>query len=276
MVFLLPLPSIHSPEIAVSGTFRKLCYATIALHAVFFVICLIVTLAQCVPLHKMWDFTGAVEGTCINGTAFFYTTSAFNIITDIWILVMPFKTLKSIQRPGHEKIALFIIFGVGAFATAASIIRLHTIYIYTLATDPFRDGVSVNLWSVIEVTIAISCASVSALKPIFSSRQRNVTRAAKSSAGHSQSGGGSRYMNTQNGNQRQHVRLASLDNSVKEVLQSRSSAQDRRSSMEKGDDSDAGNNNWAVPANLLQPPPQSRRAQPDNVELAYLEGGRKA
>lgn len=261
-----------------SGTFRKLCYATIALHAVFFVICLIVTLAQCTPLHKMWDFTGAVEGSCINSTAFFYTTSAFNIITDIWILVMPFKTLKSIQRPGHEKIALFIIFGVGAFATAASIIRLHTIYIYTLATDPFRDGIAVNLWSIIEVTIAISCASVSALKPIFSSRQRNATRAAKSSAGQSQSGGaGSRYMNTQNNNPRQHVRLTSLDNSVKEVLQSRSSAQDRRSSMEKGDDSDVGNN-WAVPVNLLQPPPQSRRGQPgpDNVELAYIEGGRKA
>ncbi|KAK0720169.1 integral membrane protein [Lasiosphaeris hirsuta] len=166
---------------AVSRTFRMLCFGTILIHAIFFVVCLCVTLAQCLPLERMWDLTGTVEGRCINTTAFFYSTSAFNIVTDIWILIIPFKTLHGIQRPRHEKVALFCIFGVGAFATVASIVRLHTIYIYTLAEDPFRDGVAINLWSIIEVTIAISCASVSALKPIFSGRQRRATRAAKTS-----------------------------------------------------------------------------------------------
>ncbi|KAK0702366.1 integral membrane protein, partial [Lasiosphaeris hirsuta] len=167
---------------AVSKTFRNLCYGTITLHGVFFFICFVVTLAQCRPLRVMWDLTGSVPGTCINTTAFFYFTSAFNIITDIWILSLPFKTLRAIQRPQREKVALFLIFGVGAFAATASIVRLHTIYIYTLSEDPFRDGIPVNLWSMIEVTVAISCASVSALKPIFSRRQRAASRAAKSTS----------------------------------------------------------------------------------------------
>jgi hypothetical protein len=57
---------------AVSRTFRIVCWVTIAVHSVFFAVCLIVTLAQCRPLAKMWDLVGAVEGSCINSTAFFY------------------------------------------------------------------------------------------------------------------------------------------------------------------------------------------------------------
>jgi len=145
----------------------------------------------------MWDFTGTVQGSCINTTAFFYcknwslsasgpqklivpATSTFNIITDIWILGLPFKTLRSIQRPNREKVALFLIFGAGAFACVASIIRLYSIRIFTESDDPFRDGIPVNLWSMIEVTVAISCASVPAFKPIFSRHQRAATRAARS------------------------------------------------------------------------------------------------
>ncbi|KAK3942531.1 hypothetical protein QBC46DRAFT_362537 [Diplogelasinospora grovesii] len=165
---------------AVTRTFRWLCIGTIILHSVFFFICFVVTLAQCRPLSKMWDMTGTVQGSCINTTAFFYSTSSFNILTDIWILALPIRTLRELTLPRQEKIALFLIFGVGTFACVASIVRLHTIYTYTEAADPFREGILVNLWSIIEVTMAISCASVSAIKPIFSSRQRRVTLAARS------------------------------------------------------------------------------------------------
>ncbi|KAM7204710.1 hypothetical protein V8F20_003494 [Naviculisporaceae sp. PSN 640] len=186
---------------AVTDTFRILCMGTIIIHAVFFLVCFIVTLAQCQPLNKMWDIMGTVDGKCINTTAFFYSTSAFNIVTDIWILVLPIKTLRSINRPTREKYALFLIFGVGTFATVASIVRLHTIYTYTLAEDPFRDGILVNLWSVIEVTIAISCASISALKPVFSSRQRRMTRHAmlNSSGGGGTTGRSGTWRNTTQG-----------------------------------------------------------------------------
>nr|CAD71216.1 hypothetical protein [Neurospora crassa] len=178
--------------IKVSILFTYLRFGTIVLHVVFVLVCIFTTLAQCQPIHKFWDITGQVKGTCINTTAFFYcenssapfllpiltpptVTSSFNIVTDIWILLLPISTLREIHRPPREKVALFLIFGVGTFATIASIVRLHTIYTYTLAKDPFHEGTKVNLWSVIEVTIAISCASVSALKPMFSRRQRRLT-----------------------------------------------------------------------------------------------------
>ncbi|KAI8309616.1 hypothetical protein K4K59_009021 [Colletotrichum sp. SAR11_240] len=99
-----------------------------------------------------------------------FVTSGFNILTDIWILILPIKTLSGILRPRREKIALAIIFGVGAFATITSIIRLHTIYTYTLAKDLFQESILVNVWSMLEINIGIICASVPALKPLFTPR----------------------------------------------------------------------------------------------------------
>ncbi|TDZ67526.1 hypothetical protein CTRI78_v002834 [Colletotrichum trifolii] len=155
---------------AVTRSFHVLCISTIVFHILFFIVCIVVTLSQCQPLHRMWDLTQTAREDCINTTAFFYFTSGFNIVTDIWILVLPIKTLMGILRPRKEKIALVIIFGAGALATITSIIRLHTIYTYTLAEDLFKESILVNVWSVLEINIGIICASVPALKPLFTPR----------------------------------------------------------------------------------------------------------
>ncbi|KAI3394514.1 hypothetical protein diail_2603 [Diaporthe ilicicola] len=152
---------------AVSEVFRYLCYGTIIFQLVFTVICICVTLGQCQPLSKLWDLTKMQPGSCINTTAFFYSTSGVNIITDFWIIGLPIKTLNSQTRPLKEKIALALIFGAGVFAAIMSVVRLQSIYTYTLATDPFRDAIAVNVFSQLEINTAILCASVPALKPIF-------------------------------------------------------------------------------------------------------------
>ncbi|KAK0620834.1 integral membrane protein [Immersiella caudata] len=170
---------------AVTTTLRKACYGMIGFHVLFLIVCLAVTLAQCQPLHRMWDLTGTVAGSCINTTAFFYFTSGTNIITDIIIFALPIKTLLGIQRPRKEKIALVGIFGIGTFATIVAIVRLHTIYTYTLAVDPFQQSILVNLWSVIEINVAVICASAPALKPLFSPKALSDARHGSASAKHS-------------------------------------------------------------------------------------------
>ena len=80
-----------------------------------------------------------------------------------------------IQRAPREKVALFLVFGVGVFSMVSSIVRLYSIRIFTQSTDPVRDAIPVNLWSIIEVNVGIVCASVPALKPLFSGGQRART-----------------------------------------------------------------------------------------------------
>ncbi|KAI0414298.1 hypothetical protein F5X98DRAFT_390037 [Xylaria grammica] len=156
---------------AIWATFKRLCTATNVLLVAFYIVCIATTLGQCTPLEKAWDVTRMLPGKCINTTAFFYSTSGFNILTDVWILLLPIPTLRSLKISRHSRYVLYGIFGVGSFATAMSCVRLYSIHIYTLAEDPFKDGVLVNLWSMVEVNIAIVCASIPALKPLIAPKK---------------------------------------------------------------------------------------------------------
>ncbi|KAF9737711.1 integral membrane protein [Paraphaeosphaeria minitans] len=158
-------------RIAPDKYFARLVKGTIYSLATFCVICVIVCLAQCISLRQMWNFTEISLGTCVNTTALFYTTSSINIITDIWIVVLPIRTLLKIRRPNREKFDLVFAFGLGVFSTIASIVRLHAIRIYTESTDPFYDSVPINLWSIIEVNIGIWCASIPSLRIILIRRR---------------------------------------------------------------------------------------------------------
>lgn len=87
------------------------------------------------PLFRLL-FVCANHSTAISGV---------NIVTDLWIIALPIKTLRGINRPLKEKMALILVFGAGLFATTMSAVRLRSIYTYTLATDPFRDAIPVCL-----------------------------------------------------------------------------------------------------------------------------------
>ena len=39
-------------------------------------------------------------------------------------------------------------------------VRLYTIKVFATSEDPFYDGVPINIWSMIEINVAIICASV--------------------------------------------------------------------------------------------------------------------
>jgi hypothetical protein len=80
----------------------------------------------------------------------------------------------SIHRPKREKVALVAIFSLGIFSCIASIVRLHSIRIYTESADPFYDSVPINLWSMVEVNVGIYCASIPALKAIFVRTEGNT------------------------------------------------------------------------------------------------------
>jgi hypothetical protein len=97
---------------------------------------------------------------------------------DIWILVLPAKLILRIPRPSREKVALFVIFGLGVVSTIASIVRLQALRIFTLSNDPFYDSLPINTWSMVEVNIGILCASIPTLKPLVSKAQRHRTRQA--------------------------------------------------------------------------------------------------
>ncbi|KAI1100245.1 hypothetical protein F4804DRAFT_53538 [Jackrogersella minutella] len=155
---------------AISTTFKRICLSTNILLVVFILASISVVVGQCRPLQKAWDLTRLVQGSCINSTAFFYFTSIFGIVLDVWILLIPIPTLRHLQISKRNRRILYGVFGAGGLATAFSCARLYSIHTYTQAADPFRDSILVNVWSMVEMNVAIWCACAPALKPVFSPR----------------------------------------------------------------------------------------------------------
>ncbi|OAL43626.1 hypothetical protein IQ07DRAFT_488371, partial [Pyrenochaeta sp. DS3sAY3a] len=154
-------------RIAIDDAFHRRCTYTIYTLTLTTLVFIIVTLLQCVPLAKMWDIDNSTNGKCIDRTIFIYFTAGFHILTDIWIIYLPIKTLLTIQRPRREKMALIMIFCLGIFSCLASIIRLNSIHVWTKANDPYYYATPINLYSMIEVNLGIWCASIPAIKALF-------------------------------------------------------------------------------------------------------------
>lgn len=160
--------------VSVEGFFRTSVKVTIYILVLSLVQSVIVTLTQCIPFRKIYDSTGTVPGSCINTTAYYYFLAVFNVIMDIWILVLPIRTIMRIKRPRKEKFVLYAVFGAGIFSCVSGMIRLYTVGKFTRSKDPFFDAVPINIWSFVEINAGIFCASVPAMKPLFASGRHSI------------------------------------------------------------------------------------------------------
>ncbi|MCJ1372829.1 hypothetical protein MMC20_004054 [Loxospora ochrophaea] len=120
---------------------------------------------MCWPINFFWD--KAVHGRCLNEMAFWFSNAGLNILSDIFVLVLPMPVLNSLKLPTRQKIGLMLVFAVGGFVAITSILRLHSLYIISISKDITWDNVSAATWSSVEANVGITCASLPALKALL-------------------------------------------------------------------------------------------------------------
>lgn len=116
--------------------FRKIIMATVT-FVVAWGIGITVTLAlACRPIEAFWD--ASVKGNCLNLVNFTYFTNITNMITDVWIFLMPVPVIWHLQLQTKKKLLLCFIFSIGiayvssytthpqSHACFMLIIRLHS------------------------------------------------------------------------------------------------------------------------------------------------------
>jgi len=96
----------------VSHWFKIACYVMLGVVVSFMVATTVTSIAQCAPVESAFDLT--VSGTCINYKAFWYANSAISIITNIVMLGLPFQPIHASSLPSGQKIALTVVFAIGA------------------------------------------------------------------------------------------------------------------------------------------------------------------
>jgi hypothetical protein len=91
-------------------------FRTAVIATAFFVIAwgigITVTLfLACRPLHAYWDTI--VKGDCLTMITFTYFTNISNLITDVWIFLMPVPMIWHLQLQIKKKLILSVIFCFG-------------------------------------------------------------------------------------------------------------------------------------------------------------------
>lgn len=66
---------------------------------------------ECVPVAKSWDPN--VKGRCLDLVAFSYFTNITNLVTDIWVFLLPVPIILRLHIDRKRKLELAGIFTIG-------------------------------------------------------------------------------------------------------------------------------------------------------------------
>ena len=145
---------------------RLACYIMIGVIFAYLAYTVITTFTICIPASFFWD--KSIEGSCFNFLALWFVNAALNIVTDIAILVIPLRIVIAIQLPRAQKVWLVLVFAIGGIVCISSILRLQSLYVVSVSTDPTYDNVAAAYWSDIEMNLAIICSNCPTLRPLLS------------------------------------------------------------------------------------------------------------
>jgi hypothetical protein len=144
-------------------------------------------LFQCAPIRQAWDFTA--NGKCLNQMALWITQSAFHVLTDVMIFILPLPLIAKSQMPIRQKTQALIIFALGMILVIASVIKLNNnVRGMTLTPEEMKDfgckyticrdrsfransligGASPAMaWVTMEVNLGIIVACLPGIRPIL-------------------------------------------------------------------------------------------------------------
>ncbi|SPQ24632.1 0ec0b235-2f10-408a-9ebd-c29ad514edeb [Thermothielavioides terrestris] len=121
----------------------------------------LVGIFTCNPVSGFWD--SSIKAKCIPDIPQWYINAGGNIITDVVVFTLPLPVLWKLQLARPSRILLVGIFSLGFFTVVISIIRIR--YLKLFEDFPW-ENVASSLWSIGELTSALTCACLPTLRPL--------------------------------------------------------------------------------------------------------------
>jgi hypothetical protein len=145
-------------------TIRRIMYVLAAFIIAVWAVGIFTTVFQCSPISGAWNFD--IQPKCISVMKVYYFTTAFSILSDILLVILPLPLFWKLKLPVREKWIVTVLFGLGLFASVASIMRITVLH-DVQNTDATIGAVPTLNWSVAEVGTGIICACIPCTKPLF-------------------------------------------------------------------------------------------------------------
>ncbi|KAI9886890.1 MAG: hypothetical protein M1823_001258 [Watsoniomyces obsoletus] len=126
---------------------------------------------QCTPVEAYW-LKDSPQGYdkpyhCFNDAFVVIPMAVMTALTDVLVTAFPLLFVRRLSLPRQKMLVLAVVFGLGAIASVAGIVRSVYNILYNVGAPP-STGLKILIWAVVEADMGIICACVPALKPLFS------------------------------------------------------------------------------------------------------------
>ena len=110
---------------------RIICLATIAFVTAMSVAIILATIFQCSPVDAVYDEQKYKHYTCFASIPFWYATAALSLVTDIWILLLPLKTVLGLHLRTRKRFVIAGLLSLGSLYVQ-SVLALYLIHAIVL------------------------------------------------------------------------------------------------------------------------------------------------
>ncbi|PBP25065.1 integral membrane protein [Diplocarpon rosae] len=126
---------------------------------------------QCTPISGIWDRT--LSSQCINVNTLSYASGAISVALDLIILILPVPAILGLPLGLKKKTSLILMFALGSLACVTSGIRLKYLVDFAISKDPSYlpltgDNALPAIWSFVEISVALTCACLPAIRALLS------------------------------------------------------------------------------------------------------------
>ncbi|KAH6680810.1 hypothetical protein B0J14DRAFT_649188 [Halenospora varia] len=156
--------------------YMKWWWIVVVTCIVTYIMCILSNFLECLPLSRRFELD--LQGSCPakNGIRFVAFTTALDIFTDILIMALPIRMLIGLRITSMQKFGVALIFTIAHVIIIFSILRVNELYI-SLSTKDLNMNVSISMWSIIEVAVAVVIGSLPTLKSLLSRKVANSSYA---------------------------------------------------------------------------------------------------
>lgn len=148
----------------VNKTMKYLIYFGIIFQALFYLAVVGVYTATEITCVSALSLTHSL---CRNQVPLAVTKSVINVVTDLYVLVLPVAKVIRLQLSPRRKIGISAIFLTGLLAVVASVARLILIINHFHSDDLLWDAASTSLLSCCEINAGIICACMPVMPTFF-------------------------------------------------------------------------------------------------------------
>ncbi|WPH03160.1 Hypothetical protein R9X50_00603600 [Acrodontium crateriforme] len=141
---------------------------------------------NCTPTEAYWksfDPAYTTKYHCVDTTSINVLAGLAAAISDLYSVILPCAMTWTVRLPMRQKIALIGVFCLGLLVVCASVVR--TIYLHKVGHESDITWVLFNVmvWSVLELQLALMCASAPAIRVLFRTYLNvSVSRAMRSTS----------------------------------------------------------------------------------------------